>query len=284
MQIEIFKYTDHQGQGHDMRLSLRELHEESQENEATWEFSNRRLLTQSASFGWRGILHLPPTSVIQVHCGRQLWYLFQHRIKKCDKLIHAYHDWDSDFVNDPKQWKAEVVVLEPSNVLFIQPGTLHTVVTLKNSIVRGQHFYTTTTLSKTVSGWVDTYIHGVKIERVLMVSGIENDSSKFKVNTAEGLLNIVALSNLLLSLPALDIVAIFNAHKPDAYGPLSEGRQAYFDIIYHLQEQKAQGWWKVYLKAFKQPTFFIWTRACPLDEWAVMVVKERVAEVMQSPD
>ncbi|KAK0447494.1 uncharacterized protein EV420DRAFT_1483841 [Desarmillaria tabescens] len=326
--------------GRDMRLSLRELHEESQENEGliltTWEFSNRRLLTQSASFGRRGILHPPPTSVIQVHCGRQLWYLFQCRVKKHDKLIHAYHDWDSDFVNDPKQWKAEVVVLEPSNVL-------------------GQHFYTTTTLSKTVSGRVDTYIHGVKIERVLYfqlrdllfqlilyledglnTDSIENDLSKFKVNTAEGLLDIVALSNLLLSLPALDIVTIFDARKPDAYWPLSEGRRAYFDIIYCLQEQyslilfpdtplahdaftkpldslvspriadfaktsaiyfawslilsarKAQGWWKVYLKAFKQPTFFIWPRARPLDatvdEWAVMVVKERVAEVMQSLD
>ncbi|KAK0438496.1 uncharacterized protein EV420DRAFT_1486672 [Desarmillaria tabescens] len=333
-------FQDHQGQGHDMRLSLCELHEESQENEGliltTWEFSNRRLLTQSASFGWRGILHPPPTSVIQVHCGCQLWYLFQHRVKKHDKLIHAYHDWDSDFINDPKQWKAEVVVLEPGNVL-------------------GQHFYTTTTLSKTVSGWVDTYIHGVKIERVLYfqlrdllfrlilyledglnTDSIENDSSKFKVNTAEGLLDIVALGNLLLSLPALDIVAIFDARKPDAYWPLSKGRWAYFDIIYRLQEQyslilfpdtplahdaftkpldslvslriadfaktsaihfawslilsarKAQGWRKVYLKAFKQPTFFVWPRARPLDatvdEWAVMVVKERVAEVMQSPD
>ncbi|KAK0449099.1 uncharacterized protein EV420DRAFT_1483295 [Desarmillaria tabescens] len=274
MQIEIFKYTDHQGQGHDMHLSLRELHEESQENEVTWEFSNRRLLTQSASFRQRGILHPPPTSVIQVHCGHQLWYLFQRHVKKHDKLIHAYHDWDSDFVNDPKQWKAEVVVLEPGNVLYI-------------------------------------------LSMIWMVSGIENDSSKFKVNTAEGLLDIVALSNLLLSLPALDIVAIFDAHKPDAYGPLSEGRQAYFDIIYRLQEQyslilfpdtplahdaftkpldslvslriadfaktsaihfawslilsarKAQGWRKVYLKAFKQPfhlrpTFFIWPRAHPL--------------------
>ncbi|KAK0434400.1 uncharacterized protein EV420DRAFT_1488667 [Desarmillaria tabescens] len=205
--------------------------------QVTWEFSNRCLLTQSASFRQRGILHPPPTSVIQVHCGRQLWYLFQRRIKKHDKLIHVYHDWDSDFINDPKQWKAEVVVLEPGNVL-------------------GQHFYTTTTLSKTVLGRVDTYIHGVEIERVLYfqlrdllfrlilyledglnTDSIENDSSKFKVNTAEGLLDIVALGNLLLSLPALDIVTIFDAHKPDAYGPLSEGRQAYFDIIYRLQEQ-----------------------------------------------
>ncbi|KAK0434393.1 uncharacterized protein EV420DRAFT_1654048 [Desarmillaria tabescens] len=356
-------FQDHQGQGHDMRLSLRELHEESQENEGlilsvlrlpcrTQDLHPLQLIFSSdmgvfkqmsvnterifqtegypasATHFWyvatkSAIDRIKPyclgvCTVIQVHCGRQLWYLFQCRVKKRDKLIHAYHDWDSDFVNDPKQWKAEVVVLEPGNVLFIQPGTLHAVVTLENSIVRGQHFYTTTTLSKTVSGWVDTYIHGVEIERVLYfqlrdllfrlilyledglnTDSIENDSSKFKVNTAEGLLDIVALGNLLLSLPALDIVAIFDAHKPDAYGPLSEGRQAYFDIIYRLQEQyslilfpdtplahdaftkpldslvslhiadfaktsaihfawslilstrKAQGWRKVYLKAFK---------------------------------
>ncbi|KAK0460288.1 uncharacterized protein EV420DRAFT_1641633 [Desarmillaria tabescens] len=357
-------FQDHQGQGRDMRLSLHELHEESQENEGlilsvlhlpcrTQDLHPLQLIFSSdmgvfkqtsvnterifqtegypasATHFWyvatkSAIDRIKPyclgvCTVIQVHCGHQLWYLFQRRVKKRDKLIHAYHDWDFDFVNDPKQWKAEVVVLEPGNVLFIQPGTLHAVVTLENSIVRGQHFYTTTTLSKTISGRVDTYIHGVKIERVLYfqlrdllfrlilyledglnTDSIENDSSKFKVNTAEGLLDIVALGNLLLSLPALDIVAIFDAHKPDAYGPRSEGRQAYFDIIYRLQEQyslilfpdtplahdaftkpldslvslriadfaktsaihfawslilsarKAQGWRKVYLKAFKQ--------------------------------
>ncbi len=50
---------------------------------------------------------------------------------------------------------------------YIQPETLHAVVTLEHSVVRGEKFYATVTLPKTVSGWVGTCMRRVKINETV---------------------------------------------------------------------------------------------------------------------
>ncbi len=55
----------------------------------------------------------------------------------------------------------------------MHPNTHHAVVTLENSIVKGHHFYSTATLSKTVSGWVHMCMLGYGITNVLHTELLE---------------------------------------------------------------------------------------------------------------
>ncbi|SJL03255.1 uncharacterized protein ARMOST_06607 [Armillaria ostoyae] len=165
-------------------------------------------------------------TVVEVLCGWKLWYVFQHRRtvgNRQDSYIDEYMgDWAPGFIPDPKDWTAEVVLLEPGSAFYMHPDTHHAVVTLENSIVKGHHFYSTATLSKTVSGWVHMCMLGYSITNVLHTELLEvllhmmcyfgatisgegperHDTDILSVER-EGLLDLIALGNLCLFAPAL---------------------------------------------------------------------------------
>ncbi|KAK0441500.1 uncharacterized protein EV420DRAFT_1485658 [Desarmillaria tabescens] len=130
---------------------------------------------------------------------------------------------------DPEEWTAEVVLLEPGSALcsYMHPNTHHAVVTLENSIVKGHHFYSTVTLSKTVLGWVHTCMLGYTITNILHVElqevllrmmcyfgavisdqGPENHDTDIPTMTRDGPLDFIALGNLCLFAPALPIFLV----------------------------------------------------------------------------
>lgn len=62
-------------------------------------------------------------TVVEVLCGRKLWYVFQRRYPEAqgtrhDSRIDEYmRDWAPGFIPDADQWEAEVVILEPGSAL-----------------------------------------------------------------------------------------------------------------------------------------------------------------------
>ncbi len=58
-------------------------------------------------------------TVVQVVCGRQLWYLFRRR--GGDGRISTLKDWHPDYITNRHEWNADLVVLEPGNALYVLP-------------------------------------------------------------------------------------------------------------------------------------------------------------------
>ncbi|KAK0221316.1 hypothetical protein IW262DRAFT_1459500 [Armillaria fumosa] len=58
-------------------------------------------------------------TVVEVICGRKLWYIFQcHGSSPKDSMIDEYMgDWAPGFIPSPDEWEAEVVLLEPGSAL-----------------------------------------------------------------------------------------------------------------------------------------------------------------------
>ncbi|KAK0434398.1 uncharacterized protein EV420DRAFT_1488665 [Desarmillaria tabescens] len=115
------------------------------------------------------------------------------------------------------EWEAKVVLLEPGSAFYMRPDTHHAVLTLENCIVRGGHFYSTVTLSKTVSGWVHTCMLGYRIinvvhpelhqlllrmmcyfHTVIGEKGPETQDTDIPSITRDGLLELIALGNLCI--------------------------------------------------------------------------------------
>ncbi|KAK0438495.1 uncharacterized protein EV420DRAFT_1651420 [Desarmillaria tabescens] len=156
---------------------------------------------------------------VEVLCGRKLWYVFQHHgSRRQDSRIDEYMgDWAPGFILDPREWEAKVVLLEPGSAFYMCPDTHHAVLTLENCIVRGGHFYSTVTLSKTVSGWVHTCMLGYRIinvvhpelhqlllcmmcyfHTVIGEKGPETQDTDIPSITRDGLLELIALGNLCI--------------------------------------------------------------------------------------
>ncbi|SJL11666.1 uncharacterized protein ARMOST_15072 [Armillaria ostoyae] len=68
-------------------------------------------------------------TAIEVLCGCQMWYLFQHR-DTGDKDVpidweaepaedDVGDDWEPGFIPDLKYWTAEVVLLKPGSALYV---------------------------------------------------------------------------------------------------------------------------------------------------------------------
>ncbi len=61
-------------------------------------------------------------TVVEVLCGRKLWYVFQRRRmvgNQQDSYIDEYMgDWAPGFIPDPEDWTSEVVLLEPGSALY----------------------------------------------------------------------------------------------------------------------------------------------------------------------
>ncbi len=61
-------------------------------------------------------------TVVEVLCGWKLWYVFQRRrmVGRQNSYIDEYMgDWAPGFIPDPKDWTAEVVLLEPGSALYV---------------------------------------------------------------------------------------------------------------------------------------------------------------------
>jgi hypothetical protein len=109
----------------------------------------------------------------------------------------------------------------------MRPNTLHYVVTLENSIVYGRHFYPTSTVQRSVLGIIHTFVMSNGITNMLhdtlhtmlrrmMVMWYENynqenpwtqrtsDPHCPEISTAVGLLDVIAVGNLLECGQALD--------------------------------------------------------------------------------
>ncbi|KAK0474126.1 hypothetical protein IW261DRAFT_1569190 [Armillaria novae-zelandiae] len=164
-------------------------------------------------------------TVVEVLCGRKLWYIFQHRGSSADdSMIEEYMgDWAPGFIPSPDEWEAEVVLLEPGSAFYMRPDTHHAVLTLENSIVKGHHIYATTTLAKSVTGWIHTCMLEYRIANVLhpelhelllhimchFYRVMTNDDDKgfhyleIPEMSRNGLLDIIALGNLCIFSSAL---------------------------------------------------------------------------------
>ncbi|KAK0470698.1 hypothetical protein IW261DRAFT_1572984 [Armillaria novae-zelandiae] len=164
-------------------------------------------------------------TVVEVLCGRKLWYIFRRRGSSADdSMIEEYMgDWAPGFIPSPDEWEAEVVLLEPGSAFYMHPDTHHAVLTLENSIVKGHHIYATTTLAKSVTGWIHTCMLEYRIANVLhpelhklllrimchFYRVMTNDDDKgfhyleIPEMSRNGLLDIIALGNLCIFSSAL---------------------------------------------------------------------------------
>ncbi|KAK0457073.1 uncharacterized protein EV420DRAFT_1480946 [Desarmillaria tabescens] len=121
-------------------------------------------------------------------------------------------EWEPGFIPDAEFWTAEIVLLEPGSVFGY----------LENSIIKGHHFYSTVTLSRTVWGWVHTCMFGdmgglplFELQHILLRmmiyfgvlvgdEGPECKDSHFPGLNNRGMLNFIALGNFCLFLPAFN--------------------------------------------------------------------------------
>ncbi|KAK0467343.1 uncharacterized protein EV420DRAFT_1474663 [Desarmillaria tabescens] len=135
-------------------------------------------------------------TVIQVLTGKKIWFFFC-RVACCIQDTHVdefMNDWVPGFIPDPTEWEAEVVVLEPGTVLFMCPNTHHAVITLKNCIVLGQHFYMMSCIQDTVAGQV-----------ICGPTGWQgSDVHVPDISTQLGLLDVIALGNFCIFALALN--------------------------------------------------------------------------------
>ncbi|PBK94309.1 hypothetical protein ARMGADRAFT_1029448 [Armillaria gallica] len=144
----------------------------------------------------------------------------------CGAITYIHSDsqeWEPGFIPDPKDWDAEVVLLEPGTIFFMRLDTHHVVITIENSIVVGEHFYACTTLSRSVAGYVHTAMLDFSITNILhlelrplllrmMCYFSQNIHSKNTLASNipniyhhEGFLDLVALGNLCLFASGLNV-------------------------------------------------------------------------------
>ncbi|KAK0493735.1 hypothetical protein EDD18DRAFT_1356186 [Armillaria luteobubalina] len=158
--------------------------------------------------------------VVEVLCGRKLWYIFQcHGSSADDSMIEEYMgDWAPGFIPSPDEWEAKLVLLEHGSAFYMCPDTHHTMLTLENLIVKGHHIYAMTTLAKSVMGWIHTCILEYRIANVIhpelhklllcimchfyRVMTNDNDKGFHYLEIPEmsrnGLLDIITLGNLCI--------------------------------------------------------------------------------------
>ncbi|KAK0445272.1 uncharacterized protein EV420DRAFT_1648410 [Desarmillaria tabescens] len=167
-------------------------------------------------------------------------------------LFEVRGEWEPGFIPDAEFWTAEIVLLEPGSVFYMRPNTHHAVVTLENSIVKGHHFYSTVTLSRTVWGWVHTCMFGdmgglpfFELQHILLRmmiylgvlvgdEGPECKDSHFPGLNNRGMLNFIALGNFCLFLPA------FNSgpfKRNEEVTVTRKAIRAYLSIIQRLRDR-----------------------------------------------
>ncbi|KAK0474221.1 hypothetical protein IW261DRAFT_1423093 [Armillaria novae-zelandiae] len=163
---------------------------------------------------------------IQTLTGRKIWFVISKRQE--DERGETWDSFLRDFQADSKVnsdvYQCEVVLVEPGTLWFQRPNTLHAVATESNSLVWGQHFFPASAIRSVIMGWVHTAFLSWAItnvehkdmrvlllrlmaywKKVITAGGNieEHDGHVPDIETREGLLDVCALGNLLIYLPAL---------------------------------------------------------------------------------
>ncbi|KAK0215525.1 hypothetical protein IW262DRAFT_1465184 [Armillaria fumosa] len=163
---------------------------------------------------------------IQTLMGCKIWFV----ISKCqeDERCETWDTFVWDFQADSKvnsdMYQCEVVLVEPGTLWFQHLNMLHAVAMESNSLVFGQHFFPASAIHLVVMGWVHTAFLSWAITnvehkdmRVLLLCLMaywkkvimagenleEHDGHVPNIEMQEGLLDVCALGNLLIYLPAL---------------------------------------------------------------------------------
>ncbi|KAG6886587.1 hypothetical protein C0992_003268 [Termitomyces sp. T32_za158] len=104
---------------------------------------------------------------IKVETGTKIWFIGTPKRNLSPSLLSGGIErilgrFDLDGVNSDTL-DIEAVVLTPNNLLFMRPNTLHAVVTPLPSVVRGGHFYATSSIRATCYGIYDDFVTGIYI-------------------------------------------------------------------------------------------------------------------------
>ncbi|KAK0477449.1 hypothetical protein IW261DRAFT_1421144 [Armillaria novae-zelandiae] len=166
---------------------------------------------------------------IQTLTGRKIWFVISKRQE--DERGETWDSFLRDFQADSKVnsdvYQCEVVLVKPGTLWFQRPNTLHAMATESNSLVWGQHFFPASAIRSVIMGWVHTAFLSWAItnvehkdmrvlllrlmaywKKVITAGGNiedlpEHDGHVPDIETREGLLDVCALGNLLIYLPAL---------------------------------------------------------------------------------
>ncbi|KAK0472651.1 hypothetical protein IW261DRAFT_1424246 [Armillaria novae-zelandiae] len=100
-------------------MSLRELFEEGLEQEVS--ATSFWLVATKGAISYMHCDCHGVGTVVEVLCGRKLWYIFRRRGSSADdSMIEEYMgDWAPGFIPSPDEWEAEVVLLEPGSALVM---------------------------------------------------------------------------------------------------------------------------------------------------------------------
>ncbi|KAK0183793.1 hypothetical protein F5146DRAFT_1188623 [Armillaria mellea] len=179
-----------------------------------------------------GAMTLPHTNFggsavkIDILTGCKVWFVISKHQE--DKRGETWDIFVCDFQVDSKVnsevYKCEILLLEPGMLWFQHPNTLHAVATQANSLVFGQHFFLALAIQSVVMEWVHTAFLSWAITnvehkdmRILLLHMMahwkkvitvgepleEHNGHVSDLHTWEGLLDVCALDNLLIYLPAL---------------------------------------------------------------------------------
>ncbi|KAK0430975.1 hypothetical protein EV421DRAFT_1912336 [Armillaria borealis] len=188
-------------------------------------------------------------SAVKIHtlAGRKIWFVINKRkesedVDSWDTFVHDFHR-DSQVNKDV--YKCEVVLVEPGTIWFQHPNTLHAVVTETNSLVFGQHFFLASAIRSVIMGWIHTAFLSFAITnvehwdmRVLLlwmmaywkkVITEEEDLAAHEghvpdISTCDGFLDLCALGNLLIYLPA------FSGRKDRHWNDLQFAVAQYWEV------------------------------------------------------
>ncbi|SJL06527.1 uncharacterized protein ARMOST_09868 [Armillaria ostoyae] len=166
-------------------------------------------------------------SAVKIHtlAGCKIWFVINKRkesedVDSWDIFVHDFH---GDSQVNKNVYECEVVLVEPGTIWFQRPNTLYTVVTETNSLVFGQHFFPASAIRSVVMGWIHMAFLSFAITnvehwdmRVLLlwmmaywkkVITEEEDLAAHEghvpdISTHDGFLDLCALGNLLIYLPA----------------------------------------------------------------------------------
>ncbi|KAK0237589.1 hypothetical protein EDD85DRAFT_951777 [Armillaria nabsnona] len=166
-------------------------------------------------------------SAVKIHtlAGRKIWFVINKRnsTESTDSWDNFLHDFHGDSKVNTNVYQCEVVLVEPGTIWFQRPNTLHAVVTETNSLIFGQHFFPTSAIRSVVMGWIHTAFLSFAITnvehrdmRVLLLQMMaywkkvimeEEDLAVHEghvpdIGTREGFLDLCALGNLVIYLPA----------------------------------------------------------------------------------
>ncbi|KAK0492976.1 hypothetical protein EDD18DRAFT_1357359 [Armillaria luteobubalina] len=170
--------------------------------------------------------HGLPTHVSPL-CGSKIWVLLRHSDKNREDC-NRYRDYlDLRFDKDEdieKYFESEVLYLDNATHLIMQPNVLHYVLTLEHSVAYGGHFIPSTGIKSVIIGFVHTALLTYSITNTLhpeikrllfrmMINWCFHGTTFRRESTdphvpnwmePKGLLDVIALGNLVLYAPALE--------------------------------------------------------------------------------